>query len=101
MAKKQKVNKTRAVRDYLMTSDRQCDGKRSTIDAFNKDTAMKRLLVFVVLLMMPSIAEAKKLQTGKNGREVVAHTSRAPVAVHKVFPPYGLHKHVYAGSAKK
>jgi hypothetical protein len=63
---------------------------------------MKKLLVFVVVLvMMPNIADAKKLQTGKNGREVVAHTSRAPVAIHKVFPPYGLHKHVYAGSAQK
>lgn len=65
---------------------------------------MKWLLAFVVVLvmmMMPSIAEAKKFQTGKSGHEVVAHTSRAPVAIHKVLPPYGLHKHVYAGSVKQ
>ena len=64
---------------------------------------MNKLLIFVVvvLVMMPSIAEAKKLQTEKNGREVVTHTSRAPVAIHKALPPYGVHKHVYAGNAQK
>lgn len=63
---------------------------------------MKKLLVLVVALaVMPSIAIAKKFETTKDGHEVVAHSSRAPVAVHKVLPPYGLHKHVYAGSVQK
>jgi hypothetical protein len=63
---------------------------------------VKRLLVLVVVLViMPSIAEAKKFQTAQNGHEVVVHTSRAPVAIHKALPPYGLHKHVYAGSVKR
>jgi hypothetical protein len=65
-------------------------------------SVMKRLLVLlIVLAVMPRVAVAKKFEAEKNGREVIAHTSRAPVAVHKVFPPYGLHKHVYAGSLQK
>jgi hypothetical protein len=51
--------------------------------------------------VLPSIASAKRFEAEKSGREVVAHTSRAPVMVHKIFPPYGLHKHVYAGSLPK
>jgi hypothetical protein len=63
---------------------------------------MKTLLALVIVLaMMPNIANATKVETEKNGREVVAHTSRAPVAIHKIFPPYGLHKHVYAGRVQK
>ena len=33
----------------------------------------------------------------KNGKEVVVHTNPAPVVVHRVLPPYGIGKHVYAG----
>jgi hypothetical protein len=62
---------------------------------------VKKLLFLVVALaMVPSIANAKKFESEKNGHEVVAHTSRAPVAIHKIFPPYGLHKHVYAGNVQ-
>jgi hypothetical protein len=61
----------------------------------------KSLILAVMLAIMPNIANATKFETEKNGRAVVAHTSRAPVAIHKLFPPYGLHKHVYAGSVKK
>jgi hypothetical protein len=63
---------------------------------------MKTLLALVIVLtVLPSIASAKRFEAEKSGREVVAHTSRAPVMVHKIFPPYGLHKHVYAGSLPK
>lgn len=63
---------------------------------------MKKLLILAIALaVMPNLAYAKKFETTNNGRDVIAHTSRAPVVVHKVFPPYGLHKHVYAGSVKK
>ena len=59
---------------------------------------MKTLLALVIVLaVMPNIANATKVETKTNGHEVVAHTSRAPVVIHKIFPPYGLHKHVYAG----
>ena len=63
---------------------------------------MKKLLALVIVLAaMPNAAAAKKFEAEKNGHEVIAHSSRAPVAVHKIFPPYGLHKHVYAGSIGK
>jgi hypothetical protein len=63
---------------------------------------MKKLLALVIILaVVPSLASAKKFESEKDGHEVVAHTSRAPVMVHKIFPPYGLHKHVYAGSLPK
>jgi hypothetical protein len=63
---------------------------------------MRKLLVIaIVLTVMPNVASAKKFEAEKGGRGVVAHTSRAPVVVHKIFPPYGLHKHVYAGSLGK
>jgi hypothetical protein len=63
---------------------------------------MKKFLALVIVLaVLPNVASAKKYESVKNGRDVVAHTSKAPVVVHKIFPPYGLHKHVYAGSANK
>ena len=63
---------------------------------------MKKLLFLaIVLAAVPNYASAKKYEAAKNGHEVIAHTSRAPVIVHKLFPPYGLHKHVYAGSLEK
>jgi hypothetical protein len=63
---------------------------------------MKKLLaLLIVLVVLPNVASAKKYEASKEGREVVAHSSRAPVMVHKIFPPYGLHKHVYAGSLNK
>jgi hypothetical protein len=63
---------------------------------------VKKLLVLVVVLaVVPNIANAKKFEAEKNGHEVVAHSSRAPVVIHKILPPYGLHKHVYAGNAQK
>lgn len=63
---------------------------------------MKKLLALAIILaVMPNVASAKKFEAEKYGHEVVAHTSRAPVVVHKILPPYGLHKHVYAGSLEK
>jgi polysaccharide deacetylase 2 family uncharacterized protein YibQ len=63
---------------------------------------MKKLLaIAIVLAVLPNLAVAKKYEAEKNGRQVVAHTSMAPVVVHKILPPYGLHKHVYAGSIEK
>ena len=55
------------------------------------------LLIFVTALA--SVASAKRFVTVKDGKEVVAHTNLAPVVVHKILPPYGLGKHVYAGKA--
>jgi hypothetical protein len=63
---------------------------------------MKKLLAIAIMVAaMPNVASAKKYEAEKGGHEVIAHTSRAPVVVHKIFPPYGLHKHVYAGSLGK
>ncbi len=63
---------------------------------------MKKLFALVIALaFLPNVASAKKFESAKNGHEVIAHTSRAPVVVHKIFPPYGLHRHVYAGSLPK
>lgn len=58
---------------------------------------MKFTLLFLLLLALPSVAEAKKQTAVKNGKEVVVHTNAAPVVVHRVFPPYGVGKHVYSG----
>ncbi len=58
---------------------------------------MKFRLLLLLVLAAPSVAEAKKYTTVKNGKEVVVHTSLAPVVVHRALPPYGLGKHVYAG----
>jgi hypothetical protein len=67
-----------------------------------RNSAMKTLLALVIMLaVLPNVTSAKTFESQKNGQEVVAHTSRAPVIVHKIFPPYGLHKHVYAGSLPK
>lgn len=60
---------------------------------------MKKLLFIAVLLGVVSVtvpAEAKRYTAVTNrGKQVVVHTKRAPVIVHKVFPPYGLGVHVY------
>ena len=64
-------------------------------------SALTILVVLAGVAVMPSTAGATKYEAEKDGHAVVAHTSRAPVVVHKIFPPYGLHKHVYAGSLKK
>jgi hypothetical protein len=59
---------------------------------------MKKMLVLLIALaVLPSVANARKFVTTKDGKEVVAHTSLAPVLVHKILPPYGLGRHVYAG----
>ncbi len=59
---------------------------------------MKRFVIFLTLVFaLPGAAEAKRFVANKDGKEVVAHTNLAPVVVHKVLPPYGLGKHVYAG----
>ena len=58
---------------------------------------MRFSLLFLLLLAVPSVAEAKKQTAVKNGKEVVVHTNPAPVAVHRALPPYGVGKHVYSG----
>ncbi len=63
---------------------------------------MKTLLTLVIVLaVIPSAAHAKRTEANLNGHDVVVHTSRAPVVVHRVLPPYGLHKHVYTGELKR
>jgi hypothetical protein len=58
---------------------------------------MRFILLFLLLMAVPRVAEAKKYTTVKNGRGVVVHTNPAPVAMHRALPPYGVGKHVYAG----
>ena len=57
---------------------------------------LSSLLLLVLFLALPSMAEAKRYTAVKDGKEVVVHTNRAPVVVHRIFPPYGLGKHVHA-----
>ncbi|MCR4412146.1 MAG: hypothetical protein NUV77_06935 [Thermoguttaceae bacterium] len=54
-------------------------------------------LVAALVLCLPGMAEAKRYTAIKDGKEVIVHTNAAPVVVHRVLPPYGLGKHVYAG----
>ncbi len=63
---------------------------------------MKTLLSLVIVLaVIPCAAHAKRTEANVNGHDIVVHSNRAPVVVHKVLPPYGLHKHVYAGESKR
>jgi hypothetical protein len=62
-----------------------------------RTSPMKFSLLLLFVLAIPSVAEAKKYTAVKDGKEVVVHTNPAPVAVHRVLPPYGVGKHVYAG----
>lgn len=58
---------------------------------------MHKFILLTAILLTPSVAQAQRFTTEKNGRDVVAHTRLAPVVVHKAFPPYGLGVHVYSG----
>jgi hypothetical protein len=55
------------------------------------------LFLLSFFLALPNVAEAKKYTAVRNGKVVVVHTNPAPVIVHRIFPPYGLGKHVYGG----
>lgn len=56
---------------------------------------MKWTLLLLLVLALPSPAQAKRYTENRGGKEVVVHTNPAPVMVHRAFPPYGLGKHVY------
>lgn len=59
---------------------------------------MRKLVLMAAIFVLPTVAQAQRFTTAKkNGKDVVAHTRRAPVVVHKAFPPYGLGVHVYSG----
>ena len=58
---------------------------------------MKAILILLVVLAVPGVAEAKRITTVRGGKVVVVHTNPAPVAMHRVLPPYGVGKHVYTG----
>jgi hypothetical protein len=58
---------------------------------------MRKLILLAVILLTPSIAPAQRFAASKNGKDVIAHTRRAPVVIHKAFPPYGLGVHTYSG----
>jgi len=63
------------------------------------DKIMNRLFILALLVFFfgaISIAEAGKFRVVQNGRVRVVHTRPGPVAVHRVLPPYGIRKHVYA-----
>ncbi len=65
--------------------------------------AMKKWIPIAVLAALygilgsPNHAQAKRFVAVKDGKTVIVHTNPAPVIVHRVLPPYGLGKHVYAG----
>lgn len=62
---------------------------------------MRYLLALGIVLMCVTCVEAaKKTVVTPSGKEVVAHTRAAPVIVHRVFPPYGIGKHVYAAAPR-
>lgn len=55
----------------------------------------KFLMIAALLLSSVSTVEAARYQTvTPSGRPVVAHTRLAPVAVHRLLPPYGMRNHV-------
>lgn len=58
---------------------------------------MRKLILLAAIFVLPNVAQAQRFTTPRNGKDVVAHTRRAPVVVHKAFPPYGLGVHVYSG----
>lgn len=64
--------------------------------------AVRKLIpiaVFVALGLVvgiPKDAQAKRFLAVTAGKTVITHTRVAPVIVHRVLPPYGLGKHVYA-----
>jgi len=57
---------------------------------------MKTIMLLMACLLVPTVAEAEKSTAVKNGKQVVVHTRRAPVVVHRALPPYGLGVHVYS-----
>ena len=61
---------------------------------------VRAFLILAVLLVLPAKAGAAQYTAQKGGKQVVVHTNLAPVIVHKVLPPYGLGKHVYAGRSR-
>ncbi len=57
---------------------------------------MRFLLAVLIAALATTVAHAERYaSTTASGKQVVAHTRLAPVVVHRVFPPYGLGKHVY------
>lgn len=57
---------------------------------------MRAFLAIVLGLALTGVARAERHnQVQGSGKEVVVHSRLAPVVVHRVFPPYGLGKHVY------
>ena len=54
---------------------------------------LMRLLILAVVLTVPSATQAARYYSGGH----VVHTRLAPVVVHRIFPPYHLGIHVYAG----
>lgn len=63
---------------------------------------MMRLLCAMMLgVLLVGAARAERYATATSGgKGVVVHTRRAPVAVHRALPPYGVGKHVYQPRAK-
>lgn len=62
---------------------------------------MRIILAIVFGLALAGVARAERYSTmTPGGKGVVAHTRLAPVIVHRVLPPYGLGKHVYAGRVR-
>ena len=63
---------------------------------------MRFFLTTAFCLAFVGLARAEKYTvTLPQGKEIVVHTSRAPVIVHRVLPPYGLKINWYQGELGK
>lgn len=56
---------------------------------------MKFRLLLLLLLALPGCAAQKTCLRDHNGCEVIVHSNPVPVIVHRLFPPYGIGRHVY------
>ena len=62
-----------------------------------KNIARTLLIVALFIIFAPLSAEARQYAVRQGGRDYVAHTRRAPVAMHRALPPYrGAHIYVPA-----
>ena len=56
---------------------------------------MKLRLWLLLLVALPGCAMDRTCRVERNGCEVIEHSNPLPVVVHRLFPPYGIGKHVY------
>jgi hypothetical protein len=62
---------------------------------------MRYVLAIALVLGTAVLALGSRQSTvTSSGKGVVTHSRAAPVVVHRVLPPYGVGKHVYAPRGK-